>query len=94
MASAIKNPRLLRKLLRDFSVNVKPWSSAIYHQVKPDEPFNAPLIAMLAYGDPKMHHVVTACAGLDSPEQEIKAMVVVLPSWSVYFSLLSKSNGE
>lgn len=94
MSSAVKNPRLLRKLLRDFAVNIKPWGSAIYHQVKPNEALNTPLIAMMAYGDAKMHHVVTACAGLDSPEQPIEALVIIMPSWSTYFKMLAISNGE
>lgn len=94
MRIQVKNYRKLRGLLRDFSINVKAWESAIYHQVKPDEIYNAPLIAILEYGDADMAHCVLACAGVDSPEQPIESLTITMPTWSTYINLVRLANGE
>lgn len=94
MITIVKNHRRLRWLLRDFSINVKPWESAIYHQVKPNEIYNAPLIAILEYGDADMAHVVLGCAGVDSPEQPIEDLTITMPTIEKYLQLVRIANGE
>lgn len=92
--TSVTNHRLLRKHLRDFSVQVKPWQAAIYHTVKPDEVYNTPLIALRVYGDAQMFHVVAGCAGLDSVEQGITALTLMLPTWTTYLNMVRVCNGS
>ena len=89
----VKNHKTLRRLLRDFAINVKPWQPAIYHHVKPDEVWNSPKIANLRYGDAGLSHIVLACAGVDSPELPITALTITMPTPETYYQLVRQANG-
>lgn len=68
------------KLVRDFSVRVKPWQPAIRYQTKPDERHDLTLVSRRVYGIPDEFLTVMAAAGLSSVETPMSERVLVLPT--------------
>ena len=74
------NVRYLYQLIRDFSLSVKPYESALRYQVKPDEYFDVTLISKRAYGNRGDYLAVMAGAGLDSLTDRVPDQLLVLPT--------------
>ncbi len=74
--------RVFYRLVRDFALGVKPWDEAIYHDVKPDERWDATLVSSRIYGRRDEYLAVMAAAGLDGPDQPLEQRRLVLPTES------------
>jgi hypothetical protein len=68
------------RLVRDFAIKTKPWSTAIRYNTKPDERFDLTLVSQRVYGRRDEFLAVMAAAGLDSVEQELTERLLTLPT--------------
>ena len=80
MAEATATAAFVRAV-RKFSVQTPDWATATRYHTKPDERYNAPLIASRVYGDQSLYMAIFAAAGLDTLEQIIPEQLLVLPSY-------------
>ena len=67
-------------MVRDFAVRTKAWEPAIRYMTLPDEVYNIMLVSLRVYGTHDEWLTVQAAAGLDSPENELKQGMLVLPT--------------
>lgn len=72
--------RVFWRLVRDFVDTVRPWDAAIYHEVKPDERWDATLISRRVYGRRDEFMAVLAAAGIDMVDSPIEQKTIVLPT--------------
>jgi hypothetical protein len=70
----------LWRRVRNFAQSQPEWAECIIYDVKPDEEWDATLIAYRAWGRREEGLAVVAAAGLDSFEHPIKPRRLVLPT--------------
>ena len=70
------------RAVRKFAVQTPLWGTAVRYFTKPDERYDATLIAQRVYGDRSEFLVIFAAAGLDTFEQITPEQQLVLPTAS------------
>jgi hypothetical protein len=82
------------KLVRTFAERTKPWQTAIFYDVKPDEKFDTSLVSRRVYGRRDEFLAVMAAAGLDHPDQELKQQQLILPTDAQLFQMKRRAGFE
>jgi hypothetical protein len=82
------------KEIRKFSEQTKPWETALYHDVTPDEVYDATLASRRVYGRPDEFIAIMAAAGVDLPDQPLPYKKLVLPDESKLYELKVKTGFE
>lgn len=75
------------KMVRDFSINVRPWETAVFYETKPDEVHDITLVSRRVYGRPDEFLAVMAAAGLDSADKPLRQKRIALPTESQLYSI-------
>lgn len=73
---------------------VKPWDSAIYYDIKPDERWDVTLVSQRVYGRRCEFLLIMAAAGVSCVDEPIEQQQIVLPSESQLRELKFKSGFE
>jgi hypothetical protein len=68
------------RLVRDFALKSKPWSTAIRYHTRPDERHDLTLVSQRVYGRRDEFLTIMAAAGLDSVEQILPEQLLTLPT--------------
>ncbi|MGL5948119.1 MAG: hypothetical protein ACRCYV_03535 [Aeromonas sp.] len=72
--------RVFWRQVQEFVVNAQPWQPVIYYEVKPDERWDASLVARRVYGRREEFMVIMAAAGIDSFDMPLPQKRLTLPS--------------
>lgn len=83
------------KAIKQFSDKAKGWDTDVkWYFIKPDEKWDATLIAQRVYGRRDEFLAVMAAAGIDSVDQEIKQKRIALPIYSKLIEIKHKCGFE
>jgi hypothetical protein len=66
--------------VRRFSERTKPWHTAIFYDVKPDERWDITLVSERVYGRRDEYLAVMAAAGMSMVDQPLTQKRLVLPT--------------
>lgn len=72
--------RVFWRMVRDFSLAIKPWETAIYYDINPDEIWDATLVSERVYGRRDEFMTVMAVAGIDSADEPLEQKQLILPN--------------
>jgi hypothetical protein len=92
-----KNPTAAKdfyKEIRQFSERTKPWQTAIFYEVKPDELLDVTLISRRVYGRRDEYLAVMAAAGMDMVDQPVPQKKLVLPNESQLYVIKRRTGFE
>jgi hypothetical protein len=90
-SQAAKN---LYREVRSFSERTKGWETAIFHDVLPDELWDATLVSQRVYGRRDEFLVVMAAAGVDSVDQPLPQRQIVLPTEGQLYAIKRRAGFE
>ena len=81
--------------VRNFSIKARPWTVALWHEIKPDEQWDTTLISERVYGTRAEHLAVMAAAGLDTVEAPLKIGVkIALPTQEQLYQIKRRTGFE
>lgn len=80
--------------VRQFAERTKPWEPALFHEVTPDELWDATLVSRRVYGRRDEFLAVMAAAGIDTTEQPLPQKKLVLPTESQLYAFKRKCGFE
>jgi hypothetical protein len=84
----------LYREVRQFAERTKPWQPALFHEVTPDEIWDATLVSRRVYGRRDEFLTVMAAAGIDTVDQPLPQKKLVLPNESQLFAIKRKCGFE
>ncbi|MGZ8220043.1 MAG: hypothetical protein ACXWT0_00195 [Methylobacter sp.] len=90
-SQAAKN---LYREVRAFSERTKGWDVAVFHDVLPDELWDATLVSQRVYGRRDEFLVVMAAAGIDTVDQPLPQRQIILPTEGQLYTLKRRSGFE
>ena len=76
--------------IRLFSERTKAWEPALFHEITPDEIWDATLVSSRVYGRRDEFLAVMAAAGNDTIDQPLAQKKLVLPTEAQLFSIKKK----
>lgn len=82
------------KLVRDFSLRTKPWETAIFYEIKPDERWDLTLVSQRVYGRRDEVLAVMAAAGMDCADRPLAQARIVLPNEGQLYALKRRAGFE
>lgn len=80
--------------VRLFSERTKGWQVAIFHEVLPDEAWDATLVSRRVYGRRDEFLAVMAAAGIDGVDQPLPMRTLVLPTEAQLYVIKRKTGFE
>lgn len=80
--------------VRLFAERTKPWQTAIFYSVLPDEAWDITLVSERVYGRRDEFLTIMAAAGLDMVDQELTQRQLVLPTEAQLYNLKRKTGFE
>lgn len=84
----------LYRIVRAFSERTRGWQTAIFHDVLPDEQWDASLVSQRVYGRRDEFLVVMAAAGVDTVDQPLPQKQIVLPTEGQLYSMKRRAGFE
>lgn len=84
----------LYREVRQFSERTKPWETALFHEVTPDEIWDVTLVSQRVYGRRDEYLTVMAAAGNDIYDQPLKQTKLVLPDEAQLYAIKRRAGFE
>lgn len=84
----------LYREVREFAERTKPWESALYHEVTPDEVWDPTLVSRRVYGRRDEYLAVMAAAGVDTVDMPLPQKKLTLPTESQLYAIKRRSGFE
>ncbi|SEN69739.1 hypothetical protein [Nitrosomonas marina] len=82
------------KEIRRFAQRTKPWETALFYETKPDERHDITLVSQRVYGRRDEFLVVMAAAGLDTVDQPLPQVRIVLPTEGQLYAIKRRTGFE
>lgn len=80
--------------VREFAERTKPWEPALYHDITPNEIWDATLVSRNVYGRRDEFLAVMAAAGCDTIDQPLPQKKLVLPNEAQLFAIKRRTGFE
>jgi hypothetical protein len=80
--------------VRKFAERTKPWQTAIFYEINPDETWDLTLVSARVYGRRDEYLAVMAAAGIDSVDQPLRQKRLVLPTEAQLYAIKRRTGFE
>ena len=82
------------KEIRRFAQRTKPWETALFYEIKPDEVYDITLVSQRVYGRRDEFLAVMAAAGLDMVDQPLPQKRLILPTEGQLYAIKRRTGFE